>query len=112
MPCDISLSPEVLNQMIGSIVSTVPTNSIYIFGSYARNEETRDSDIDIYVVTDKPGSNRIDYEAMADVGMALRWMNRPKDILCLSKDEFIRRSERNTGLERVVAKEGVKIYER
>ena len=90
----------------------MPTNSIYIFGSYARREETEESDIDIYVVTDKPGSDRIDYEAMADVGMALRWMNQPKDIFCFSKEEFVRRSARNTGLERAIVKEGVKIYGR
>lgn len=101
-----------LEKMVQSIITTVPTDTIYIFGSYARGEETKDSDIDLYIVTDKLGNNKIDYSAMADVGMALLWMNRPKDIICLSKDEFSRRSKRSTGLERIVAKEGVRIYER
>ena len=112
MEAKINLPDELLEQMVQSIITTVPTDTIYIFGSFARGEETKDSDIDLYIVADKPGNNKIDYSAMADVGMALLWMNRPKDIICLSKDEFSRRSKRSTGLERMVAKEGVKIYER
>lgn len=108
----INLPEKILDRLVECVVSTVPTDSIYLFGSYARGEETENSDIDIYVVTNKFDNNKIDYPAMADVGMALRWMNRPKDIFCLSKEEFLRRAGRNTGLERVVAREGVKIYER
>lgn len=107
---NINLPKNILNQMINSIIAVVPTDSIYIFGSYARGEETQCSDIDIYVLTTKNGNDKIDYEAMADVGMALLWMKKPKDIFCLSKDEFMRRSSRRMGLERIVAREGVKIY--
>ena len=40
-----------LDDIVGSIVSTVPTDAIYVFGSYARGEQTPDSDVDLYVVT-------------------------------------------------------------
>ena len=39
-----------LDDIVGSIVSTVPTDAIYVFGSYARGEQTPDSDVDLYVV--------------------------------------------------------------
>ena len=29
-----------LDDIVGSIVSTVPTDAIYVFGSYARGEQT------------------------------------------------------------------------
>lgn len=106
---EINLGQEELDRMINSIVSVVPTHSVYIFGSYARKEDTAESDIDIYVVTSKNDS-KIDYDAMADAGVALWWLRKPKDIICLSKKEFDRRKRRNTGLERMVAKEGVKVY--
>ena len=38
-----------LDDIVGSIVNTVPTDAIYVFGSYARGEQTPDSDIDLYV---------------------------------------------------------------
>ena len=109
---NINLPEDLIKRIVESITGAVPTDSIYIFGSYARGEETPDSDVDIYVLTDKDGNDRMDYEAMADVGMALLWMRRPKDVFCLSKNEFARRSRRRTGLERMVVREGVKIYER
>lgn len=107
----INLPKDLLDDMVKSITSAVPTDTIYIFGSFARGEEKTDSDLDIYVVTNKSNYDKLDYSAMADVGMALLWMNRPKDIFCLSKNEFSRRSKRSTGLERRVTQEGVKIYE-
>lgn len=106
----INLPKELLDEVVRSITAVVPTSAIYIFGSFARGDEKEDSDIDIYVVTDKSDYDKLDYPAMADVGMALLWMNRPKDIFCLSEGEFARRCARPTGLERIVAKEGVKIY--
>ena len=105
----VNLPKDELEKIINSIVSTVPTHSIYVFGSYARGEETKDSDIDIYVLTNKK-ENKIDFNAMADIGVALWWLRKAKDIICLSKEEFDKRANRNTGLERVVAKEGIKIY--
>ena len=39
-----------LDDIVGSIVNTVPTDAIYVFGSYARGEATAASDIDVIVV--------------------------------------------------------------
>ena len=39
-----------LDDIVGSIVNTVPTDAIYVFGSYARGEQTPDSDIDLRLV--------------------------------------------------------------
>lgn len=106
---EINLPKDELEKIISSIVSVVPTHSIYIFGSYARGEETKDSDIDIYVLTNED-NNKIDYNAMTDADLSLWWLRKARDIICLSKKEFDKRANRKVGLERIVAKEGVKIY--
>ena len=71
-----------LDDIVGSIVNTVPTDAIYVFGSYARGEQTPDSDIDLYVVTKDAAKRPLAYGAL--VRKALLWMKRPKDVLCSS----------------------------
>ena len=38
-----------LDDIVGSIVSTVPTDAIYVFGSYARGTAKEASDVDLLV---------------------------------------------------------------
>ena len=97
-----------LDDIVGSIVSTVPTDAIYVFGSYARGEQTPDSDIDLYVVTKDAAKRPLAYGAL--VRKALLWMKRPKDVLCSSSDAFAQRSHDLSTPEYIVAREGVKIY--
>ena len=93
-----------LDDIVGSIVNTVPTDAIYVFGSYARGEQTPDSDI----VTKDAAKRPLAYGAL--VRKALLWMKRPKDVLCSSSDAFAQRSHDLSTPEYIVAREGVKIY--
>ena len=97
-----------LDDIVGSIVSTVPTDAIYVFGSSARGEQTPDSDGDLYVVTNDAAKRPLAYGAL--VRKALLWMKRPKDVLCSSADTFVQRSHDLSTPEYIVAREGVKIY--
>ena len=97
-----------LDDIVGSIVSTVPTDAIYVFGSYARGEQTPDSDVDLYVVTKDAAKRPLAYGAL--VRKAILWMKRPKDVLCSSADTFVQRSHDLSTPEYIVAREGVKIY--
>jgi len=63
-----------LDDIVDSIVSTVPTDAIYVFGSYARGEQTPDSDVDLYVVTKDAAKRPLAYGAL--VRKALLWMKR------------------------------------
>ena len=112
-PRRINLSSIILDRIVENIISAVPTETIYIFGSYARREEHKDSDIDIYVVTNNSkSSNGLNMDDMSEVRKALYWLDKPKDIFCMSKEDFDEFSQKNTGLERRVVNEGIKIYER
>lgn len=48
-----------LRNTISSYFATQPIQKAWLFGSYARGEETDDSDIDILVVFDKNGGKSI-----------------------------------------------------
>lgn len=46
------LSTQRVVDAVGSIVRTLPVKAAYLFGSYARGEQTATSDVDIFVVPD------------------------------------------------------------
>jgi len=98
-----------LNSIVGVIVDTVPTEQIYLFGSYAYGKPNVDSDIDLYVVL-KDDTKMREVEAMDAIGLAIfDKRTRPVDVLTLKSSRFSYRKE-NPTLERKVAAEGIKIY--
>ena len=104
----LGLSDNYLQKIVSCIISAVPTDSVYIFGSFARGEETANSDLDIYVVTKDSEENR--FESAGKIGRALLWMNMPKDIIANSSSRFNERRNSLSNIEYTVAREGVKIY--
>lgn len=112
----IGLSDDYLNRLVADIVSAVPTDEVYIFGSYARGEEAEGSDIDIYVVTSDAEEKPLEYGKR--VRLALPWINPwtasgfPKDldVVTSSAPVFSERAANLANLEHLVQKEGVKIY--
>ncbi|WP_296012584.1 nucleotidyltransferase domain-containing protein [uncultured Adlercreutzia sp.] len=104
----INLSPNHLSHIASSIVDAVPAEAIYVFGSYARGEETDASDLDLYVVVRDGSGDR--FQLAGQVGRALLWMGMPKDIIVGSSARFEERKSDLGSIEYVVAHEGVKIY--
>lgn len=104
----INLPDDFLQRVVSSIVSAVPTEAVYVFGSYARGSENSDSDLDLYVVTANDEESR--FERAGRVGRALLWMGMPKDILLGSSSRFASRKENRANIEYLVAREGVKVY--
>jgi len=47
------MSTQTMTQLIADYFKTQPVQKAWIFGSYARGEETADSDVDILVEYDK-----------------------------------------------------------
>ena len=110
-PQRINLSPLIIDKIVQSITSAVDTRTIYIFGSYARREEHMNSDVDIYVVTNSENVGRVNFDDIGSVRKALFWMNKPKDIFCMSKNDFENASKNPCGLEKHIIEEGIIIYE-
>ena len=103
------LNQETVDKIVECITSTVSTNAIYLFNPQHSREE---NSITIYVVTDGDESDKMNFEASADVGMSLRWLNKPMSIFCLSSEEFSKRARIPNGLEGIAANKGEKIYEK
>jgi len=98
-----------LNIIVKAIVAIVPTEQIYLFGSYAYGKPNSDSDIDLYVVL-KDDAKMRELEAMDAIGLAIfDKRTKPVDVLALKLSKFLYRKE-NPTLERKVATEGIKIY--
>lgn len=98
-----------LDQMVEQIVATVPTRAIYLFGSHARGDARKGSDIDIYVLTDDDKKHPMD--CIFEINSAIRPIEKiPTDILALSYRRFEERSILFPTLEYTVAKEDKRIY--
>ena len=101
---------DVIVRIKDAIVDAVPTERIYLFGSYAYGAPSEDSDYDFYVVIPDGGMRPLD--ALGDIYMAMRGVGRtPTDILAGTMETFERRSKQLT-LERTIAERGVILYER
>ena len=91
------------------IIENVPTDQIWLFGSYAYGTPHKDSDIDVYIVM-KDEADMRETEALTAVNSE-RCMKvfKPIDILAMKKERFLYRQSGRT-LENTVVKRGVKIY--
>jgi predicted nucleotidyltransferase len=105
---DVHLPSGYLDKIVESIVGAVPTDSIYLFGSYARGDETPESDIDLYVVV--ADSNARPLRCGAAVRKSLLWMDRPKDVLAESRTNFNELARDLWNVENAVQREGVLLY--
>jgi predicted nucleotidyltransferase len=98
-----------LNVLKEIILEKVPTEQIWLFGSYAYGTPHKDSDLDIYIVVkDDAPKRELDY--MDDVyGSMYKKIHKPVDVLALKKGRFNYRTTIAT-MERKIAREGIKIY--
>jgi predicted nucleotidyltransferase len=92
------------------ILEKVPTDQIWLFGSYAYGTPHKNSDIDIYVVM-KDDAQMRELDAMAEVhgGRFDRRMMKPVDLLAIKRTRFDYRAE-NFSMENKIKREGIKIY--
>ena len=109
MQNDISGIRQELDAITKIIASTVPTEAIYLFGSYAYGTPDKDSDLDLYVVFKDDLPVR-ELEAIFAIRTAIAPVRHsPVDILGIKQNRFLDLSLDAT-LERKIAREGVKLY--
>ena len=99
---------ELKNNICSAILRTTSADSITVFGSYARDEENDDSDIDLCVITNEA---KRPIEIMTDLRLALSpFLNKPLDLVVYSKEEFKSRINKGFSFENNINTEGKKIY--
>lgn len=107
----INLPQPFLEEVVERITSKVPTEAIYVFGSYARGEERPDSDLDIYVVTTEELDSALGYGRIANRELypLFRERDMAYDVIARASDKFERRSAYFGNIEGVIIREGVRI---
>ncbi|UTC66414.1 MULTISPECIES: nucleotidyltransferase family protein [unclassified Treponema] len=92
------------------IQKIVNPQKIYLFGSFARDEEKDDSDYDFYLVMSDSVTDRL--SVSQEAYRSLRGLKRRSvDIVVGSVSGFEERKTRKT-LENIVDREGVVLYEK
>ncbi|MCD8083720.1 MAG: nucleotidyltransferase domain-containing protein [Clostridiales bacterium] len=90
------------------ICSTVSPKQVYLFGSFARDNYTDDSDYDFYIVVPDDAGDKIELSQKAY--KSLRGIRkRPVDIVVGYETSFDNRAQNDT-LERIVKQEGILLY--
>lgn len=108
----IALSNDLLEGIVRNIVDAMPTDSIYIFGSYARGEQTPKSDVDIYAISSDPSrsTSELSFEARKAIFPLMEESGLQFDIIGASRESFDNNVRKFGYVEYFVNEEGVKIY--
>ena len=91
------------------IISSISPLKVYLFGSFANNTHTPESDIDFYVVVDDAAENPLILTQKAYKAIRGK-KNRPVDIVVVRKSRFDERKVWKLSLEREISEKGVLLY--
>jgi len=102
---------EEIKALISPIALKYNLSSVFVFGSYARNEATENSDIDILI--DRNGSNvKSLFDLSALYGEITDSLNKEIDIITTHTLKQKKTRENNENFIKNIEKDKVKIYDR
>jgi predicted nucleotidyltransferase len=103
------ISKKTIKNIVKEIVDACNPELVILFGSYGRGTPKKDSDLDIFVVTDLPGSsidrNRIVRNAIKENGFGL-------DVVTRTPKEYNRALRGRDWFIQEIAREGKVLYAR
>lgn len=99
----------VIDEMVLRIVERFDPERIILFGSAARGDATRDSDVDLLVVMPVEGPK---HKKQVQIRVALHDIRIPKDIIVTTPDDFEWRKEIPGTIEYPAVHEGKVLYAR
>ena len=100
---------ELIREMTDRIVNAMHPIKVILFGSYARGEASRDSDVDLLVVMPAIRNKR---EDAISVRRILADLPVGKDIILTTPEELERRGDLVGSILRPALREGKVLYER
>ncbi len=98
-----------IESMVRRIVAQFDPEQIILFGSHAREQAGRDSDVDLLVAMPVKGSKRAKQLA---IRAAVRDVHLPKDIIVGRSEEFQWRKDAVGTIEHPAVREGQVLYAR
>ena len=100
---------EQIKLLISRLTKKIDIKKIMLFGSYAYGNPTKESDIDLCIITDIKDKRKI--EIIREIRKELiTFIFSPLDILVYSEKEFKERSFIKNTLEYKIMNSGIKIY--
>jgi predicted nucleotidyltransferase len=106
---DRNLIQNEIQRMVDLIVERFRPEKIVLFGSHARGDAGKDSDVDLLVIMPVKGSKR---EKRVEIRSALRGIRIPKDIIISTPEEFEWRRRIVGTIEQPAARDGKILYAR
>jgi predicted nucleotidyltransferase len=102
--------PVAINEIKNEILNTVDVSKIYLFGSYARGEQTAQSDYDFFVVLPNDAIRPIEAMQKIYCSLAKSPMSVPVDVLASYEKDFEERKLLSSSIERTIQNEGILLY--
>ena len=97
---------DLLEELTTSITTQYPDAQVILFGSYARDDYTKDSDLDICVLVPQINGRRLDISV--DISCIVREeFPLPFDLLLYTYDEFEEHSKSKSRLQYKIKNEGL-----
>lgn len=102
------VTKKIMDEAAQRLIETYNPLEMYLFGSYAWGKPTEESDLDLLIVVENSKEKK--YKRAIAGHRALHGLMLSKDILVLTRDEFLKQIEDNTSLVYKIKTEGKKIY--
>jgi len=107
------MSNEVLNNIVDDIVKKVNPSKVILFGSTARGETNKDSDLDLLIIEkEKFNKDRSRRKELKSIRQLLMKYRIPKDILLYDEEEVEYWKDSTNHIIARCLKEGKTLYEK
>jgi predicted nucleotidyltransferase len=103
------ISHSIVTEVINTIVNRYKPEKIFVFGSFARKELTKDSDLDLLIIKDTDESFYMRSRAIRSL---FGRQPCPMDILVFTPEEFEKRKNTLNNIVNIAVKTGELVYER
>ena len=103
-------SQTELKEIVESILSSVPAQEIYLFGSFAKKTQQKSSDYDFYIVIPDNSGIREREAAWAIRKGLIGKQKKPMDMIVGTQSKFNRRKNYFYSIEKEIAETGVKLH--
>jgi predicted nucleotidyltransferase len=104
-----TVTPDKVQAAIERIVETSRPKKLILFGSFVRKETTRNSDLDILVITSDDIKNP--RQESIRIRRALRGISMPMDILVITESKFQEMSDQPGLIYREALQDGEVVYQ-
>ena len=109
----VSISKQLIEDMVQAVVKEIRPEKVYLFGSCARDRHNSDSDVDLLIVEDNNfGQDHNRWSELKRIRKALKPFRIPKDVLVYSRDEFEKWEDSVNHVISHAVREGKLVYER